>query len=853
MPAQETNSITPLMQQYFKVKSEYPDTLVLFRMGDFYEMFFDDAKKAAAILDITLTKRGTCNGEPIPMAGVPFHAVDNYLARLIDKGESAVICEQIGDPKATKGIVERKVTRIITPGTVTDELLLKDRKDNIIAALTNDQLYIGLSYLNLSNGDFYCLESQTFEKIESILLRLNPAELLYNEEFSYCEEIEQFKALRRTHFWDFDFDTCKKLLCKQFQTKDLSGFGLENITQGISAAGALLKYIKDTQKTTLRHITSLKVENQNNYINLDSNSLKNLELIENIRGGKENTLASILDKTVTPMGSRLLQRNLVKPPIDLELITYRQDVIENLLSIFDLSSITSLLSEAGDLERITARLALKNLRPRDLCKIRQALIMVPELKKELAVTQTLTQYEEKLNPLSDLASLLVKAIFENPPVVIREGGVINTGYSKELDELRALASGTMTFLTEIEQREKERTNIPTLHVDYNRVSGFYIEVSKAQADKVPSDYIRRQTLKNNERYITPELKEYDDKVLTAQSKSLALEKKLYDELIENISPYLEELINLAKLLSNLDMLISFAQVSSEQGYTRPSFTKENQLEIIEGRHPIIEVACKDPFIPNSLELNNDTQILLITGPNMGGKSTYMRQCALICIMAYAGCFVPAQKAIIPQIDCIYTRIGANDDLASGKSTFMVEMTQTSLILNTATKHSLILMDEIGRGTSTSDGMSLAWAIAEYLINKIGAFTLFSTHYFELTDLPKISSKIKNVHFGAIKSNETIAFLHSIDDGPAQSSYGLEVASLAGVPREVINLARKRLKDFFGSTNPTLQTNTKNEEIPNNYSELKELADMILSIKPDNLTAREAINLIYELHDKAKYL
>lgn len=852
MATPQNNGTTPLMQQYFQVKKDFPDTIVLFRMGDFYETFFEDAKKAAELLDITLTKRGTNNGEPIPMAGVPFHSVDNYLAKLINKGQSAVICEQIGDPKLAKGLVERKVTKIITPGTVTDELLLQERKDNIIASITEDQLAIGISYLNLSNGDFYCYEASTPNEAKDILIRINPSELLYSEDYSNINDLSNFNGLRRRPSWEFDFETCFKILCNQFKTKDLTGFGLENQMQGICASGALLTYVKETQRTYLTHITSLKLEQPQDFIKLDANTLKNLELVENLHATRENTLALILDKTATPMGSRLLQRSIVQPSLNLKNINYRHDLIESLLSLFDLSILKDQLAEAGDLERITARLALKNIRPRDFCKIRQALDMIPNLKSTLSEEPRLAEFSAQLPLLTELKNLLHAAICINPPIVIREGGVINQGFNAELDELRLLSTDTFSFLTQIEEREKSRTNIPNLHVAYNRVSGFYIEVSKTYADKVPDDYIRRQTLKNNERFITAELKEYEDKILNAQSRALALEKKLYEDLIEKVFTYLTELIDLAKNLSLLDMLLSFAITANEHNYVRPKFSNKD-LQILKGRHPVIEQVSKEPFISNDIILNNKNKMLLITGPNMGGKSTYMRQCALITIMAYAGSFVPAEEAIIPFIDAIYTRIGANDDLASGRSTFMVEMTETAQILHNATKQSLVLMDEIGRGTSTSDGMSLAWAVAEYLADKIDSFTLFSTHYFELTNLPELTSKIRNVHFGAIKSKDTVAFLHNVQDGPAQSSYGLEVAALAGVPRNVINLARLRMKEMLGSITPNNQPKNQDEINIAELAMLKEMCETLANIKPDNLTAREALNIIYDLHDKAKYL
>ncbi|WP_405328103.1 DNA mismatch repair protein MutS [Ruminobacter sp.] len=847
-----SNNATPLMQQYLSVKSQYPETLLLYRMGDFYETFFDDAKKAAEILDITLTKRGTYNGEPIPMAGVPFHSVDNYLARLIEHGESVAICEQIGDPAAAKGIVERKVTRIITPGTVTDDNLLAERKDNCIVCVCSDQLTYAVSYINLSSGDFYCYEAETPTAFESILQRLRPAELLYSENFKSPELLSSYNGLRRRPVWDFDYETSLKKLCRQFGTRDLSGFGLNGISIGICAAGALLSYVSETQKTTLLHITSLKTESDSSYVYLDANSQRNLELVENLQGGQTHTLASVLDRCVTPMGSRMLKRNLLQPPKDLHVIAGRHDLIAEFIENSAVATLSEQLKEAGDLERVTARLALKNLRPRDLCKIRAALRMLPELKKLMMTFGGKTaSYGEAIPTINELADLLLRAIRENPPIVIREGGVIADGYSEELDYLRQLTDGAVDILKKVEEREKQRTGITTLKVDYNRVHGYYIEVTKANADAVPDDYIRRQTLKNAERYITPELKEYEEQTLTAQSRALALEKKLYDELLDSVLPYLNTLTDISRKLANLDMILSFASVAEQNYYVRPEFTPSRDLCIERGRHPVIEQVMNNPFIANTSSLDENSTLLLITGPNMGGKSTYMRQCALITLMAYAGSFVPAHKAVIPDVDKIFTRIGASDDLASGRSTFMVEMTETSSIINQVTSKSLVLMDEIGRGTSTIDGMSLAWAVAEYFAKK-RCYTLFSTHYFELTELANTFANVRNVHFGAQKSGDSIIFLHNVEDGAATSSYGLEVAALAGIPNTIISLARKRMRSF---TTEHLTAEGKNAEQESSEDRLPpEVEDIISTLKslhPDTMSARDALNLIYAMTDKIK--
>ncbi len=849
------SSVTPMMMQYLAVKREYPNTIVMYRMGDFYEMFFDDAKKASQLLDITLTKRGTYNGEPIPMAGVPYHSVDNYLARLIEKGESAVICEQVGDPATSKGPVDREVSRIITPGTVTDELLLKEHRDNYIVSICGDQLAIGISYLNLSNGDFYCAEFSESSQVEALLERLAPAEILYDESFADISKYNNYHGLRRRPAWEFDYQTAEKILCNQFKTRDLAGFGIKHVPCAVSAAGALLNYVKETQHTPLMHIVSLKLENNSTHINIDANSLRNLELVVNLQGSTEHTLAEVLDKCVTPMGSRLLKRNLVHPTLDTAEITNRQDLVEELLNLFSIDEVQDYLNQAGDLERAVARLAVSNMRPRDLCKIRSALLMLPSLKNYLAdCEKSLAQYSELLIPMPEVADLLCRAIVENPPLIIREGGVIAAGYNEDLDKLRDMSSGTMNFLKEIEERERNATGIPNLKVDFNRLNGFFIEISKTNQKPIPEHYQRRQTLKNAERYITPELKDFEEKALNAQAQALSLEKYLYEELIELLVPHIKELTTIASLLAKLDMLSAFAKVTQSNNYVRPTFTKERNIQITNGRHPVIENISKDPFIANSIQLNEQQQMLLITGPNMGGKSTYMRQCALIVIMSYIGCFVPAEAAIIPQIDSIFTRIGASDDLASGLSTFMVEMTETSCILNNATNNSLILMDEIGRGTSTRDGMSLAWAIAEHIATKVHAYTLFATHYFELTNLPTIANTIVNVHFGAVKNGETVVFLHNVEPGAAQSSYGLEVAALAGVSNKIIALARKRMHDLdtLHVEQPQLATNMTVTD-SKDYSEYVEIVRTLAKVKPDNLTAREALNLVYTLAEQAQQL
>ena len=853
------NGITPLMQQYLSFKKQYPDTLLFYRLGDFYEMFFDDARRASELLDITLTKRGFMNGQPIPMAGVPYHAVDSYLARLVEKGESAVICEQIGDPATAKGPVERKVTRIITPGTVTDEALLKEKQDNVIACLASDQFAFGLSYLNLSTGDFCCLESDDINGILAVLERLKPAELLYAEDVRSLDAISEFKGLRRRPVWEFDFETCRRILTSHFHTRELSGFGLDGVTIGLCPAGALLSYVRETQKTALLNIRSLRLESKSTHLVLDACTQRNLEITENLQGGQEHTLLAVLDRTSTPMGSRLLQRSLLNPVRSREEAEKKLDLISEIQQFSQADTLRDYLREIGDLERVTARLALSNVRPRDLAKIRTALQVTPHIRELLnSAGGKLGKFQEKLPLLPDVRDLLERAVCDIPPAVIRDGGVIASGYSPELDKLRSMSSGADDYLKEVENRERSRTGISTLKVGYNKVSGYYIEISRAQAGQnaLPSDYIRRQTLKNNERYITQELKEFEETALTDQSRALALEKQLYDELIALLLPHLMDLQDLSCHLSYIDMLAGLAEAALENGYTRPKFTSAREISIVKGRHPVIEQVSSSRFIPNDISIAGDHQLLLITGPNMGGKSTYMRQCAIIALMAWCGSFVPAEKAVIPDIDRIFTRIGASDDLASGRSTFMVEMTETANILHNATRDSLVLMDEIGRGTSTYDGMALAWAAAEQLADGNRSYTMFSTHYFELTELPAEIKNVRNMHFSAVKSGETVVFLHNAEPGPATSSYGIEVAQLAGIPKKVIQTARKRMKMLAGKIKGTAAAEPENvaaPETPTIPEEYQKIIATLKKVKPDTLTAREALNLIYDLTEEVSYL
>jgi DNA mismatch repair protein MutS len=801
MTAPETlTQHTPMMQQYLKVKAQHPHQLLLYRMGDFYELFYDDAKKAAQLLDITLTKRGQSAGEPIPMAGVPYHSVESYLAKLIKCGESVAICEQVGDPATSKGPVERRVMRVLTPGTVSDEALLEERHDNLLLAIHQDKEKIGLATLDISSGRFHISQVDNTENLQSEIARINPAEILISESFPQNNFFYNRTGVRRRPAWEFELSTATRLLNQQFQTHDLSGFGCNDMPLALCAAGCLLNYAKETQRTALPHIHTLHVEKREDTVVLDSATRANLEITTNLKGGSENTLASVFDKTSTAMGSRLLRRWLNRPLRDQITLKHRQKAISDLIGHRFYSHLQDLLKNIGDLERILARVALKSARPRDLVQLRAALIILPELQKQLsssnhAAENLLGTLQKQIHSFPELCLLLQRAIAQNPPVVIRDGGVIAQGYHAELDELRLLSENAGQYLVDLETRERQRTGINTLKVGFNRVHGYYIEISRGQASQAPTDYVRRQTLTNAERFITPELKQYEDKALSAKSKSLALEKQLYEALLEILLTDLIPLQKTAAALSELDVLCCFAERAQTLNLICPELSEAPGIQIEAGRHPVIEQVLDTPFVSNDTRLNSQRRMLIITGPNMGGKSTYMRQTALITLLALTGSFVPAKRAVIGMIDRIFTRIGAADDLASGRSTFMVEMTETANILHNATEQSLVLMDEIGRGTSTFDGLALAFACAEYLAQHLKAFTLFATHYFELTALPETLHHTANIHLDAVEHDDSIVFLYAVNEGAANKSYGLQVAQLAGVPRSVIQRAKEKLTEL----------------------------------------------------------
>ncbi|KJY75027.1 DNA mismatch repair protein MutS [Vibrio coralliilyticus] len=843
---------TPMMQQYLKLKAENPDILLFYRMGDFYELFYDDAKRASQLLDISLTKRGASAGEPIPMAGVPFHAVEGYLAKLVQLGESVAICEQIGDPATSKGPVERQVVRIVTPGTVTDEALLSERIDNLIAAIYHHDGKFGYATLDVTSGRFQLMEPETEEAMAAELQRTAPRELLFPEDFEPVELMAARNGNRRRPVWEFELDTAKQQLNQQFGTRDLVGFGVEQAHLGLCAAGCLIQYVKDTQRTALPHIRSLTYDRQDHSVILDAATRRNLEITQNLAGGTDNTLAEVIDHTATPMGSRMLKRWLHQPMRDINTLNHRLDAISELKELTLFADLHPTLKQIGDIERILARLALRSARPRDMARLRHAMQQLPELAETMGTLAHpyLTKLGQYAAPQEAVCELLERAIKENPPVVIRDGGVIAEGYNAELDEWRKLADGATEYLEKMEQDERERHGIDTLKVGYNNVHGFFIQVSRGQSHLVPPHYVRRQTLKNAERYIIPELKEHEDKVLNSKSKALAFEKQLWEELFDLLMPHLEKLQNLASAISQIDVLQNLAERADSLDYCRPVMSQEPGIHIQSGRHPVVEQVMDEPFIANPIELNPQRKMLIITGPNMGGKSTYMRQTALIALMAHIGSYVPAESAQIGSIDRIFTRIGASDDLASGRSTFMVEMTETANILHNATTNSLVLMDEIGRGTSTYDGLSLAWASAEWLAKELGSMTLFATHYFELTELPNQIPHLANVHLDAVEHGDTIAFMHAVQEGAASKSYGLAVAGLAGVPKSVIKNARAKLTQLEQlSQGESSSVTSSAVDIANQLSlipEPSEVEEALSGIDPDDLTPRQALEELYRL-------
>jgi DNA mismatch repair protein MutS len=836
---------TPMMQQYLRIKADHPDMLLFYRMGDFYELFFEDAERAAQLLGITLTTRGATAGTPIKMTGVPYHAAEQYLARLVKLGLSIAICEQIGDPATSKGPVERRVARVVTPGTLTDAALLDDYRNSVLLALIGAQAHFGLAWLNLASGDLRVMHIPTAQ-LAAELERIQPSEILIAEGSSHSA-LAGFAAQRTLPAWQFDTERAETLLAKQFGTHDLQAFDCADMPLAIAAAGALLSYAKATQHDELCHINGLKVEREDAWVRMDAATRRNLEISETLRGEPAPTLLSLLNTCATSMGTRRLRHWLHHPLRARDVLRQRQDAISQLVETHtQRDRLHRLLQGCIDIERIGGRIALASARPRDLSGLRDTLAVLPQLTTQLSgldspLIQTLSH---TCAAQPDTHDLLQHALRPEPASVIREGGVIADGFDVELDELRGLQHHSGEFLLALEARERERSGIANLRVEYNRVHGFYIEVSRTQADNVPADYRRRQTLKNAERYITPELKAFEDKALSAAERALAREKWLYEQLLHSLLPALSALQNIANALAELDVLCALAECSLTLNYCVPLFTDDAIIDIRGGRHPVVESRIDD-FIANDTQLSHTRQMLLITGPNMGGKSTYMRQTALIVLLACCGSHVPASSASIGPIDQIFTRIGSSDDLAGGRSTFMVEMTETAHILHNATANSLVLLDEIGRGTSTFDGLALAWAVARQLADKVHAYTLFATHYFELTRLPLEWRQIANVHVEAVEHKDRIVFLHSVKEGPANQSYGLQVAALAGVPTSVIQAARRHLVTLE-------QGATRNDSQPDLFAaapiaaEPHPALEHLTEIDPDSLSPRQALEVLYTL-------
>ena len=851
----KTATHTPMMQQYLRIKADHKDRLVFYRMGDFYELFYEDAKKAARLLDITLTRRGQSAGEPIPMAGIPYHAADNYLARLVKLGESVAICEQIGAPATSKGPVERQVVRIVTPGTLTDEALLEDRHENLVCCVFQHDRHWGMASLEVSSGRFVCSEIDSDNQLQSEISRLNPAEILFCEDQLLPLENRHLKVAHYQPVWYFDLDTCTRLLQEQFQVRDLRGFGLQDYPLATSAAGCLLQYVQDTLRTALPHLHTIKTEQISDSLLIDSASRRNLELTESLSAeqGSNNTLFAILNQCSNAMGVRELKRWIQQPLKQQALICQRQMAVNAIQQERLQNELADQLKGIADIERISSRIALSSARPRDLTGLRGSLGQLPEIQQTLVNlnSELLQSLKQQIAPLPELVDLLQRSVIDEPPLLIRDGGVIAAGYDEELDELRGLSQNADQFLIDLEKREQERSGIAGLKVAYNRVHGYYIEVSKLHSDQVPDDYIRRQTLKAVERYITPELKSFEDKVLSARERSLSREKQLYEALLKQLATHCDQLQRTAQAIAQLDVLNNFSTCADLYNWSQPEMTADNHLCIVAGRHPVVEQVQSDPFIANDVHFDHSTRVLMITGPNMGGKSTYMRQTALIVILACMGSFVPAEKASIGPIDQVFTRIGASDDLSSGRSTFMVEMTEAANILNNATRHSLVLMDEIGRGTSTFDGLSLAWACARHLAAETPAMTLFATHYFELTQLTEQFDSLQNVHLDAVEHGERIVFMHQVKPGPASQSYGLQVARLAGIPEPIIQQAKAKLQQLENQSIPEqaqFDLFTAPPD-PAPQTEPHPVVETLQAQNLDDLSPRQALELLYSLKEK----
>ena len=845
-----------MMQQYLRIKAQHADSLLFYRMGDFYEMFFEDATRAATLLDIVLTSRGQSNGEAIPMAGVPAHAADSYIARLAQMGESIAICEQIGRPTPSGGPVKREVVRLVTPGTLTDEALLDSASDNLIAGLCHTGGGYGLAWMELSSGSFSITECATLEELAGELERLRPAELLVSEGARLPEVLPGEPAVHERRDWQFSTASARRALEQQCQVHNLDGFGVEGMDRALAAAGCVLDYVRDTQRGALPHVRALKVERPGDALLMDAATRRNLELDRSLSGRDEYTLAGVLDRCATPMGSRLLRRWIHRPLRSHDALRLRYQALDELRG--DREGWRESIRAVGDLERVLARLAIRTARPRDLERLRMALESAPVMRERLAALDAplLQTLAGRMQTPPEGLELLKEALAGEPAARIRDGEVIASGYSGELDELRAISSTADASLQKLEQEERESSGIGNLKLGYNRVHGYYIELRRNQADEAPEHYVRRQTLKHSERYITPELKRFEHRVLGARERAQELETRLYEELLERLSQWLAAWQELASAAAETDVLVNLADRSLDLGYARPDLSDRPGIHLKASRHPVVERALQSEFIANDLRLNGDTRMLIVTGPNMGGKSTYMRQVALIAILAHIGSFVPAAEARIGPLDRVFTRIGAGDDLAGGRSTFMVEMTETASILHNATEQSLVLMDEVGRGTSTYDGLSLAWAAAGYIAERLRSFTLFATHYFELTALAETAPACANVHLDAVEHAGTLVFLYSVREGPADRSYGLQVAALAGVPRQVLASARQMLEELEQRSGQLAERERVQAQLPLTIAdrpdrrphagEPSSVEQCLLAVEPERLTPREALDLLFEL-------
>jgi DNA mismatch repair protein MutS len=850
-----------MMQQYLRIKAQHPDVLLFYRMGDFYEMFFDDARRASKLIDIALTTRGQSAGEPIAMAGVPAVSVETYLARLVRRGESVAICEQIGDPAKSKGPVERQVVRVVTPGTLVEDALLDRARESLLGSLVFDGERYGLAWLDLASGRFCVSELGDATEVAAELERLRPAELLVPEDQrGIAPGAERGAPPRLRPPWHFEIEASRRLLVSQFGTRDLAGFGAAEVTVGLRAAGALLQYAQDTQKAALPHIRALAVQARDEGLQLDAATRRNLELDRGLSGNDDATLFALLNHTATAMGSRELRRWLNRPLRDRGVLRQRHAAVGLLGEGRAFAPVAEALAPIGDVERILARVALRSARPRDLVQLRASLGALPQLRGLLATFDVplLQALHARIGEHREEHALLARAIAEEPSAILRDGDVIATGYDAALDQLRRIATNTDEFLLELEKKERERSGIAQLKLGYNRVQGFFIEIPRAHAERVPADYLRRQTVKSAERFITPELKGFEDEVLGARDKALAREKELFEGVLNALIAALPAVQDTAGALAQLDALACLAERADTLQWVQPELTDAPVYRVESGRHPVVERFIGTQFVPNDVAFDDARRMLIVTGPNMGGKSTYMRQAALIAVLAHMGSFVPAKSALIGPMDRVFTRIGAADDLAGGRSTFMVEMTETANILNNATRESLVLMDEIGRGTSTYDGLSLAWAVARHLALQTGAFTLFATHYFELTTLAAELPGVVNLHLDATEHGDELVFLHAVREGPANRSYGLSVAKLAGVPREVIAEARGYLAiletqrdalraaehaqgELFAPAAP--MSTPMPAPAPKTASALEKL---LATIDPDELTPREALQKLYEL-------